>query len=62
MPIGKYTCTTRTLKAGAGGRGKQEKSLRTCCLAFQAKGLFSRANFYLETKGFSENTERDGAE
>lgn len=26
--------------------------------AFQAKGLFSLVNFYLETKGFSENEER----
>lgn len=31
------------------------------CFAFQLRGLLSLANFYLETKGFSESVERRGA-
>lgn len=31
-------------------------------LCLSAKGVLSLANFYLETKGFSESEEREGSE
>lgn len=67
MPKGKHNYTFQILKEGAGGERKAEQQVWqiTCepCAGLKSpKQLLSLANFYLETKGFSENGEKEATE